>query len=425
MSANLDAGLAPATTDQPTSTSTATVRGSEDSGGLGAAGTPGAHGCVIRSVSIRVAGPVVTECFAHHFGTASQQVGVRAGDTLTYIEQPGAGAAIARVFCDALGVADRVGLRVSVSPTWLGVEPGTWAPTLMQRHTTVPATAVGYQPRRAIDGQVVPAHVWVRVGPVLWQVCDRTALDRLALVWSSCARLLTAAAPTAPRDPGRAPVTDPVPEPTAAAEDDPTSPAATPARARAGAAPPASRVAAALDPREDSVLLAAYVAGDRDALGVLAVRHGAYLAGMARWVLGSDTDVDDVVQTAWARVAVAAERFEGRSTVRTWLTSIVRHAAFSHHRRVRARVLDPDAGARTTTGDAFGAADDAILVTQLIVALPDEQRSAVELVNLQGYSLAQAAELLAVSEGAVKSRLRRARATMAAQANRLGLHSTT
>lgn len=131
-------------------------------------------------------------------------------------------------------------------------------------------------------------------------------------------------------------------------------------------------------------------------------------------VLGSRTDVDDVVQTAWAQVAVAAEWFEGRSTVRTWLTSIVRHAAFNHRRRVRSQVLDPEAGARVTAGgDAFGAADDAILVAQLIAALPDEQRSAVELVNLQGYSLARAAGLLAVSEGAVKSRLRQARATIA------------
>lgn len=366
---------------------------------------PGAHSSIIRSVSIRVAGGITTEAFAHHFGTTSQQVGVRAGDTLTYVHSHDTAVGIARAFSDGVAQAEAHGLRWSVSRTWLGVEPGTYPPTVMLRHTAAPATALGYQPQRAISGQTVPAHVWVRVGPVLWRVCDRIAADRLAHVWSSAARLLAPPLETVP--------TAPPARPARLAEP-------APPRVTSQAAPgrPFIRQEASQDPRDDAALLAAYVEGDQEALATLVVRREAWVAAAVRRVLGSRGDVEDAIQNTWASVTRNAHAFEGRCAVRTWLWRIAHRAALDTLRRTPAAPLDCDV---PETRDAYASADTAMSISDLLAVLPASQRAAVELVDMQGYDIAGAAALLKVAEGTVKSRCARGREALAMEWARRGL----
>lgn len=305
-----------------------------------------------------------------------------------------------------------------MTPTWLGVTPGVYPPTLLLRHVAAPATALGWQPRRSISAQIVPAHVWVRVGPVLWQICDQVAADRLAQVWSHCARLLTPP-PPAPRT-----------RPSTRGHRGQSTRDESGGRGRADAgARPVTVAAAATDPRGDAELLAAYAGGDGQALALLVARRAGLVTGVARRVLGARGDVEDVAQTTWLRVARSAHTFRGQAAVTTWLWRIAHHAALDALRGPggpanRADPVDPEtlAGALAAPGDAHQDAETAAEVEALLAVLPAAQRAAVELVDLQGRDLASAAALLGAPEATVKSRRVRARSAMAAEATRRGLH---
>lgn len=403
---------------------------------------PSSHTSVIRSVTTRVAGRLATEAFAHHYGTPSQQVGVRAGDTLTYVTTGEAAAGIARAFTDALALAERQQLAWTASLTWLGIEPGTYPPTLLLRYGTPAASSVGYQPRREISGQIVPAHVWVRVGPVLWQICDRVAARRLAEVWTHCARLLTS--PTAPPAPFLRPDdVEPAPQ---RSTPEPSQPGSVHAEATSqprdlasgakATTPTTGYVAASADDeREDRELLTAYAEhGDRGALAVLATRYHDVMVGAARRVLGARGEVDDAVQNAWIKVATKADTFRGDAAVGTWLYRIALNAALDSTRRARSRPAelfgDPAQVATEMRGsldgpsDALGTIeqlDASAVLDDLLAVLTPAQRAAVELVDLHGLDIGAAASRLEVAEGTLKSRRARARAAMSAAAAAQGL----
>lgn len=403
---------------------------------------PSSHTSVIRSVTTRVAGQLTTEAFAHHFGTPSQQVGVRAGDTLTYVTTGEAAAGIARAFTDGLALAERQQLAWTASLTWLGIEPGTYPPTLLLRYGTPAASSVGYQPRREISGRIVPAHVWVRVGPVLWQICDRVAARRLAEVWTHCARLLTSS--TAPPAPFLRPDdVEPAPQrytptprqPQRADAEAAGQPRELPGAAKAAPSSRRSAAAAANDEREDRELLIAYADhGDRAALAALATRYHGVMVGAARRVLGACGEVDDAVQNAWIKVATKADTFRGDAAVGTWLYRIAHNAALDAARRAQARpveLVDDSAQVATEAEHHLCGSAEAIdrvdhisateVLEDLLGVLTPAQRAAVELVDLQGLDIGAAAARLEVAEGTLKSRRARARAAMSAAAAHRGL----
>ncbi|PVZ08222.1 sigma-70 family RNA polymerase sigma factor [Actinomycetospora cinnamomea] len=401
---------------------------------------PSSHTSVIRSVTTRVAGRLATEAFAHHYGTPSQQIGVRAGDTLTYVTTGDAAAGIARAFTDALALAERQQLAWTASLTWLGIEPGTYPPTLLLRYDTPAASSVGYQPRREISGQIVPAHVWVRVGPVLWQICDRVAARRLAEVWTHCARLLTS--PTAPPAPFLRPDdVEPAPQRSTPALSQPGTADAVAAchpsdLARRATTPTTGRVAASADDeRGDRELLSAYAEhGDRGALAVLATRYHDVMVGAARRVLGARGEVDDAVQNAWIKVATKADTFRGDAAVGTWLYRIAHNAALDATRRAQSRpaeLFGDPAQVATDMRRALDGPSEApgtveqmeatAVLDDLLAVLTPAQRAAVELVDLQGLDIGAAASRLEVAEGTLKSRRARARAAMGAAAAARGL----
>lgn len=387
---------------------------------------------VIRSVVSRVAGQISTEAFAHHFGTSSQQVGVRAGDTLTYVHAHGTAAAMARAFCDGLALAERHSMRWSVQPGPVGIEPTAVAPTLLLDFEQVPQWAVGFQVAREISGQPVPAHVWVRVGPVLWQVCDIVAAGRLADVWSHYARLLTPPRPSTAAV-GRVDELSDQSESAGLTETPRTT--GTPAAAATSgtkAPAPSGWTRAVDDRRSDIELLVAYADGDTDALGVLVVRRGGLVRGAVRRVLGERDGVEDAAQIAWLHVARSAHRFHAESAVTTWLWRIAYRAAIDLLRTTcRGGVtvaLDLDNPTHQVLTAAMGEDDqitDTAVVTQLLDRLPAAQRAVVELIHLDGLTFAVTAERLGVAERTVKSREWRARARMAAETQRLGLRATT
>jgi RNA polymerase sigma-70 factor, ECF subfamily len=143
----------------------------------------------------------------------------------------------------------------------------------------------------------------------------------------------------------------------------------------------------------DAELLARHVAGDRDAFAELVRRHGRYMFAVACRIVGR-ADAEDVVQTALLNAVRSAERFEGRSLVRTWLHRITVNEAINQARRRNGGWFedplgDHDEPQAAADVDAYVAGQH--LVSELLNSLSASTREMVVLVDLLGYSTAEAA----------------------------------
>jgi RNA polymerase sigma-70 factor, ECF subfamily len=170
--------------------------------------------------------------------------------------------------------------------------------------------------------------------------------------------------------------------------------------------------------RDDTALLRAHVAGDPDAFAELVRRHRDRLWAVALRTLDDREEAADAVQDALISAFRSADRFRGDSAVTTWLHRIVVNACLDRMRRRQARptVPLPDTNGRGLA--ALGTApphdsDTSLTVWRALAELPAEQRVALVLLDMQGYSVAEIAQILDVAEGTVKSRCARGRARLA------------
>jgi RNA polymerase sigma-70 factor, ECF subfamily len=170
--------------------------------------------------------------------------------------------------------------------------------------------------------------------------------------------------------------------------------------------------------------------------------HRSELTGYCYRMLGSAADAEDAVQDTITRAWRAADRFEGRSTVRTWLyriaTNVCMDVLRGRQRRARpmdlgpastvetaelvalpdGRWLEPVPDGRVVPADA-DPAEQAVARETLRLAfvaalqhLPPRQRAVLVLFEVLRWSAAEIADLLGTSVPAVNSVLQRARATL-------------
>ena len=142
---------------------------------------------------------------------------------------------------------------------------------------------------------------------------------------------------------------------------------------------------------------------------------------MAIRTLGDPEEAADALQDAMIAAFRRASSFRGDSAVTTWLHRIVVNAALD---RMRRRASRPTAGgqdeealdALATSGrplsDPSGTSDTAMDVRAALRRLVPDQQAALVLVDMLGYSISDAADVLGVSEGTVKSRAARGRARL-------------
>ncbi|GIE87168.1 RNA polymerase, sigma subunit, ECF family [Actinoplanes regularis] len=172
----------------------------------------------------------------------------------------------------------------------------------------------------------------------------------------------------------------------------------------------------------DAELVRAHVAGDPEAFAELVRRHRDRLWAVALRTTGDREEAADAVQDALLSAHRAAAGFRGDSAVTTWLHRIVVNACLDRIRRRQAHptVPLPD-GTRSDDDRSAGPEpiaptpdpDTVLLVREALAALPVEQRAPIVLVDVQGYGVAEAAAMLGIAEGTVKSRCARGRARMA------------
>jgi len=174
----------------------------------------------------------------------------------------------------------------------------------------------------------------------------------------------------------------------------------------------------------DTELLEEHAAGNVDAFGELARRHRDRLWAVALRTLGDREEAADAVQDALVSALRASSRrdheaegasaFRGDAAVTTWLHRIVVNACIDRIRRRTVRRTDPlpPHDLPDPRPDAVSAAETSLDIQAALAKLPADQRAALVLVDMYGWSVEAAAEVLECPVGTVKSRCARGRARL-------------
>lgn len=193
---------------------------------------------------------------------------------------------------------------------------------------------------------------------------------------------------------------------------------------------------------EDAKLLSSLRTGDEAAFAALIDKYGPSLLRLASLYVPSRSVAEEVVQETWLAVLTGLERFEGRSSLKTWLFRILTNKAKTRgQRESRIRpfssfAADGDEGDTAVDVDRFardghwvapprGVPEERLLagetrrvVEQTIAALPENQRAVITLRDVEGLSAEEACNVLGVSETNQRVLLHRARAKVRAALER-------
>jgi RNA polymerase sigma-70 factor (ECF subfamily) len=179
---------------------------------------------------------------------------------------------------------------------------------------------------------------------------------------------------------------------------------------------------AATDP--DSQLVAQWQAGDLTAFECLVRRHERRVFRLLYRMLGSREEAEDATQEAFLSLHRHGHRFRREARFSTFLYRVAANAALNRRRslgRARARVeelgrrqlVDEEGPARGPDPEAaLHGAEVQAAVQQALLELPRDLRMAVVLFDIEGRSYKEIADVLAVPEGTVKSRIHRGRGAL-------------
>ena len=176
----------------------------------------------------------------------------------------------------------------------------------------------------------------------------------------------------------------------------------------------------------DLELAACVARRDPAAVRLLTQRHNQRLFRTAFGILGNRAEAEDAVQSAYLSAFAAIDRFEGRASLSTWLTRIVINEALARARAARRRRERLDAGSvvvlddyreKLMRGSMSPAAPDAALareqirhmLEEAIEQLPEPFRLVFVLREVEGLSIEEVAEAVAIPAATVKTRHLRAK----------------
>ena len=183
---------------------------------------------------------------------------------------------------------------------------------------------------------------------------------------------------------------------------------------------------------DDAELLQNLLGGDESSFTELVRRHHSTLVKVARYYVASASSAEDVAQDTWIAVMRGIEKFEGRSSFKTWLLRIcVNRARTTGVKEHRSIPVDPNESGPSVSAHRFDQGgfwsdppvpftdaidsrldDTALLsaVRKAIDALGEPQQSVVTLRDVEGLSTQEVAALLELSEANVRVILHRGRA---------------
>jgi len=169
----------------------------------------------------------------------------------------------------------------------------------------------------------------------------------------------------------------------------------------------------------DERLIGQIAGGDRLAMRALFARHQVKVYRFVLRIVNDAALAEDVVSETFFDVWQHAGRYEGRSSVSTWLLGIARHRALDAARRRPTEPLDSEAAqiaidpARDPEAE-LGHKDTGTAIRRALGALSREHAEIIDLVYYQEKSVRDVAEILAIPENTVKTRMFYARKRLAA-----------
>src|ERR671936_28467 len=192
--------------------------------------------------------------------------------------------------------------------------------------------------------------------------------------------------------------------------------------------------------QDDAVLVRALRRGDEDSFAALVDAYSPALLRLAMTFVRTRDVAEEVVQETWVGVIRGIDRFEGRSSLKSWLFTILRNTAISRGEREQyslpmsslaaddddAPALDPDRflpadhpqwpGHWAIGPTAWPVPEEGLMATETreviasaISALPAPQRAVIALRDVEGWPAQEVCEALDVSEGNQRVLLHRAR----------------
>ncbi len=183
------------------------------------------------------------------------------------------------------------------------------------------------------------------------------------------------------------------------------------------------RTASASDRREtplsDEALIAQIADGNKLAVRALFARHQVRVYRFALRIVRDTALAEDVVSEVFIDAWQHARRYEGRSTVSTWLLGITRHKALTAANRrptdsidseTAMNVVDPAA----TPEAELGQKDTGAVIRRCLASLTPEHAEIIDLVYYQEKSIKEIVEILGIPENTVKTRMFYARKRLAA-----------
>jgi RNA polymerase sigma-70 factor (ECF subfamily) len=164
----------------------------------------------------------------------------------------------------------------------------------------------------------------------------------------------------------------------------------------------------------DREAIARVLGGDRAAFEVLVRRHNQRMFRAARAITRSDVDAEDVLQQAWLGVFRNLAQFRGDATFATWATRIVVNEALAATRK-RPVIAEMVETASEIAPDAdLARAQIGALLESCLANIPQGNREVMVLRDVLELDTAETATCLGLTEEAVRVRLHRARAAIAA-----------
>lgn len=179
----------------------------------------------------------------------------------------------------------------------------------------------------------------------------------------------------------------------------------------------------------ENTLIQRLVEGDSAAFEHVVAEYHNLMLSVARAIVG-DSIADEVVQEAWISAIKALPKFESRSSLKTWLVQIVSNGAKTRIRREN-RYTSLDVGWEAVPSDKFDhtghriddvllwdiATPEAILantqlqktIEQAFRSLPAMQRATMTMIDMEGYKIDEACNILALSSSNARVLLHRAR----------------
>jgi len=176
----------------------------------------------------------------------------------------------------------------------------------------------------------------------------------------------------------------------------------------------------------DMALLARMADADRLAMRVFYARHHIRVFRFALRIVGDHSLAEDVISEVFLDVWRQAGRFEGRSAVSTWLLAITRHKAYAALRRrttefARDDVMEAIEDSADTPDATLEKETRGRILRRCLDELTPNHREIIDLVYYHEKSVAEVAQIFAIPENTVKTRLFYARKRLAALARNAGI----